>query len=166
MGADAVIEGDGSARPRLATSPRGYRPVVTLELVPLCTIVIELTEPLILANTPAGTRVIVEVQDFRIEGDRLRGTMKGNAAADWLTIGPDNTGTLDVRATMETDDGAVIYVTYQGRRDFSQGLDAPIYTAPKFDTGDERYTWLNKIQAAAKGTVEGTTLTYEVHELR
>jgi hypothetical protein len=139
---------------------------VTLELVPLCTIVVELAEPLILANTPAGTRVIVEVQDFRVEGDRLRGTMKGNAAADWLTIGPDNTGTLDVRATMETHDGAVIYVAYQGRRDFSQGLDAPIYTAPKFDTGDERYVWLNKIQAAAKGTVDGTTLTYEVHELR
>jgi hypothetical protein len=67
---------------------------------------------------------------------------------------------------METDDGAVIYVTYQGRRDFSQGLDAPIYTAPRFDTGDERYAWLNKIQAAAKGNVEGTTLTYEVCELR
>jgi len=139
---------------------------VTLELVPLCTIVIELTEPLIMANTPAGTRVIVEVQDFRVEGDRLRGKMKGSAAADWLTIGPDGTGTLDVRATMETDDGGVVYVTYQGRRDFSPGLDAPIYTAPKFDTGDERYAWLNKIQAAAKGTVEGTTLTYEVYELR
>jgi uncharacterized protein DUF3237 len=139
---------------------------MTLELVPLCTIVIDLTEPLIMANTPAGTRVIVEVQDFRVEGDRLRGKMKGSAAADWLTIGPDSTGTLDVRATMETDDGAVIYVAYQGRRDFSQGLDAPIYTAPKFDTGDERYAWLNKVQAAAKGTVEGTTLTYEVFELR
>jgi hypothetical protein len=139
---------------------------MTLELVPLCTIVLELGEPLILANTPAGTRVIVEVRDFRVDGDRLRGRMKGSAAADWLTIGPDGTGTLDVRATMETDDGAVVFVYYQGRRDFSQGLEAPIYTAPKFDAGDERYAWLNKIQAVAKGTVEGTTLTYEVCELR
>jgi len=139
---------------------------VTLELVPLCVIVIELGEPLILENTPAGTRVIVEVRDFRVEGDRLRGRMKGSAAADWLTIGPDGTGTLDVRATMETDDGTVVYVYYQGRRDFSQGMDAPIYTAPKFDTGDERYAWLNKIQAVAKGNLEGTTLTYEVYEVR
>jgi len=139
---------------------------MTLELVPLCVIVIELGEPLILENTPAGTRVIVDVSDFRVEGDRLRGRMKGSAAADWLTIGPDGTGTLDVRATMETDDGAVIFVYYQGRRDFSPGTDAPIYTAPKFDTGDERYAWLNKIQAVARGDLEGTTLTYEVYEVR
>ena len=137
-----------------------------LELVPLCTMVIELAEPVILPNTPAGTRVIVEVSDARVDGERLRGRVKGSAAADWLTIGPDSTGTLDVRATMETDDGAVIFLYYQGRRDFSQGRDAPIYTAPKFDTGDERYAWLNKIQAVAKGHLDGTTLTYEVYELR
>ena len=139
---------------------------MSLELVPLCTIVVDLAEPMILPNTPAGTRVIVEVSDARVDGERLRGRVKGSAAADWLTIGPDSTGTLDVRATMETDDGAVIFLYYQGRRDFSQGRDAPIYTAPKFDTGDERYAWLNKIQAAAKGQLDGTTLTYEVYELR
>jgi hypothetical protein len=49
---------------------------VTLELAPLCTIVVELTEPLILANTPAGTRVIVEVQDFRVEGSRGLGLVE------------------------------------------------------------------------------------------
>jgi hypothetical protein len=37
---------------------------------------------------------------------------------------------------------------------------------PLCTTGDERYLWLNKFQAAAKGTIEGTILTYEVHELR
>ncbi len=134
--------------------------------MPLCTMVVELADPLILPNTPAGTRVIVEVNRARVEGARLRGQMKGSAAADWLTIGPDNTGTLDVRATLETHDGALVFLHYQGRRDFSQGMDAPIYTAPRFDTGDERYAWLNKIQAAAKGSLDGTTLTYEVYELR
>jgi len=139
---------------------------MSLELVPLCTIVVDLAEPMILPNTPAGTRVIVEVSDARVDGERLRGRVKGSAAADWLTIGPDSTGTLDVRATVETDDGALVFVSYQGRRDFSQGMDAPIYTAPRFETGDERYAWLNKIQAAAKGQLDGTTLTYEVYELR
>lgn len=134
--------------------------------MPLCTMVAELGDPFVLANTPAGTRVIVEVKSLRVEGDRLRGTMKGNAAADWLTIGPDATGTIDVRLTMETDDGALVFVQYQGRRDFSQGMDAPVYTAPKFEAGDDRYAWINKVQAVAKGTVEGMTLTYEVYELR
>jgi hypothetical protein len=138
---------------------------VGLELVPLCTFVIELADPVVLPATPAGTRVIVEVNDFRVEGDRLQGKKKGNAHADWLTIGPDGTGTMDVRATVETEDGCVVFVTYQGRRDFSRGLDAPMYVTPRFEAGDDRYSWLHKIQAVAKGTMDGTTLTYEVYEL-
>jgi hypothetical protein len=139
---------------------------VSIELIPLCTMVVELADPLVLSNTPAGTRVIVDVKTFSVEGERLRGKMKGTAAADWLTIGPDGTATLDVRATVETDDGAIVFAYYQGRRDFSVGFDAPLYTAPKFETGDERYAWLNKIQAVAKGALDGTTLTYEMYELR
>jgi uncharacterized protein DUF3237 len=139
---------------------------VSLELVPLCTMAFELADPFVLPNTPAGTRVIVEVKDLRVEGERLRGTMRGSAAADWLTIGPDGTGSIDVRATMETHDGALVFVQYQGRRDFSQGMDAPVYTAPRFETGDDRYAWINKVQAVAKGTMDGATLTYEVYELR
>jgi hypothetical protein len=139
---------------------------MSIELVPLAVMVVELADPLVLPNTPAGTRVIVEVKSFTVEGDRLRGKNKGVAAADWLTIGPDGTATLDVRATMETDDGALIFAYYQGRRDFSQGLDAPLYTAPKFETGDERYAWLNKIQAVAKGELDGSMLTYDMYEVR
>ena len=139
---------------------------MSIELIPLATMVVELADPLVLPNTPAGTRVIVEVKSFTVEGDRLRGKNKGVAAADWLTIGPDGTGTLDVRATMETDDGALIFAYYQGRRDFSLGLEAPLYTAPKFETGDERYAWLNKIQAVAKGALDGSMLTYEIYEVR
>jgi hypothetical protein len=139
---------------------------VAVELIPLCTMVAELEDPLVLTNTPAGTRVVVAVTSFTVNGDRLKGTNKGTAGADWLTIGPDGTGTLDVRAMMETDDGSLIYVYYQGRRDFSEGLDAPLYTAPKFEAGDERYGWLNKIQAVGKGMVDGSTLTYEIYEVR
>jgi Protein of unknown function (DUF3237) len=140
-------------------------PIMGIELVPLCTMVAELADPVVLTNTPAGTRVIVDVKSFTVEGDRLRARGRG-AGADWLTIGPDGTGTLDVRATMETDDGVLIYTYYQGRRDFSEGMEAPLYTAPKFEVGDERYGWLNKIQAVGKGMLDGSTLTYEIYELR
>ena len=126
---------------------------VDIELIPLCSIVIEVGEPMVMPNTPAGTRIVVELRDFRVEGDRLRGTMKGVAAADWLTIGPEGTGSVDVRATMETDDGALVYVTYTGRRDFSEGMDAPVYTAPRFETGDERYAWLNTVVGVLEGVL-------------
>ncbi len=38
--------------------------------------------------------------------------------------------------------------------------------APQFLTGDERYTWLNGVQAIAKGKTDGQTLVYDIHEVR
>jgi hypothetical protein len=140
---------------------------VSVELVPLCTVTITLRDPMMLPNTPSGTRSIIEVAATKLEGERLSGTMKGAASADWATIGPDMTCTLDVRSTFETHDGALVYTQYRGRLDLTKPLgEAPIYAAPLFETGDERYAWLNRIQAVAKGTLDGQTLTYEMYEVR
>jgi hypothetical protein len=140
---------------------------MTIELVPLMTATINLREPIMLPNTPSGTRIIVEVASASFEGERIKGKQKGVAAADWLTVGPEGTGTLDVRATLETDDGALIYSFYRGRLDVSQPVGSvPIYAAPLYETGDERYAWINKIQAVAKGTTDGQLLEYEIYELK
>jgi hypothetical protein len=138
-----------------------------IELVPLTTAVIKLADPIVLPNTPSGTRIIVEVESATYEGERLSGKQKGVAAADWMTVGPDGTGSLDVRGTLETDDGALVFGFYRGRLDMTKPLgESPVYAAPLYDTGDERYAWLNKIQAVAKGTLDGQTLTYEIYEIR
>jgi hypothetical protein len=139
---------------------------MAIELVPLTIATITLSaEQILLPNTPGGTRMIVEVEDAVLEGERLSGKLKGRAAADWLTLAPDGTGTLDVRAAFETHDGALVFVSYRGRSDFSTPGN-PLYAAPLYDTGDERYAWLNRVQAVAKGTLDGQTLTYEVYEAR
>lgn len=57
-------------------------------------------------------------------------------------MGPDGTGTVDVRVLVETADGALVFVQYQGRVDLSAGMGAPIYIAPRFETSDPRYAWL------------------------
>lgn len=136
-----------------------------LELVPLGRMVATLRRPFALAGTPAGTRLIFEVEAGHIEGDRLRGSMVGNAAADWLTVGPDGTGSLDVRSLLQTDDGALVFIHYTGRVNTAE-TGAPVYATPRFDTGDERYQWLNRVQAVGKGAFDGTTLTYDLFELR
>jgi hypothetical protein len=59
----------------------------------------------------------------------------------------------------------LVFVQYNGRVDITGG-GSPIYMAPRFATGDERYRWLNLIQAVGTGTLEGTTLTYELYEAR
>jgi Protein of unknown function (DUF3237) len=137
-----------------------------LELVSLGRMTAVLRPPYVVAGTPAGDRWIFEVERASFDGERLRGTATGRANADWMVVGPDGTGSLDVRALMTTDDGAVIFVHYTGRVDVSAGPGAPVYATPRFDTGDERYRWLNRVQAVAKGTFDGTTLAYEVYELR
>jgi hypothetical protein len=76
---------------------------------------------------------------------------------------------IDIRATFRTHDGAIIFAQYLGRLDASQGLELPktIYVTPRFETGDERYAWLNRIQAVGKGTVQDDlSLNYEWYELR
>jgi Protein of unknown function (DUF3237) len=133
-----------------------------LELVPLGHLTIALKAPIVLAGCPFGTRVIVEVDSARLEGDRVQGSMTGTANADWLTVGADGTGALDVRSLMETDDGALVFCHYTGRIDLAEQTS---WSTPLFETGDERYAWMNGRQFVAKGKTDGTTLVYEVFEL-
>jgi len=104
---------------------------------------------------------------MRIEGPRLRARMRGTAAADWGSRAADGTVQLDVRATLETDDGALIFVQHNGRCDFSDpGAPGPVYTTPRFETGDERYAWLNRVQAVMRGRSDGKTpIAYRTYEV-
>lgn len=139
---------------------------MAIELVPLFNVDVVLAEPIMIGEGPAGLRVIFEVESATLTGDRVRGTQKGHAGADWLTIN-GTVGSLDVRATFETDDGALLFTTYRGRTDVSGGPGAaPLYVSPIFETSDERYTWLNTVQAVGKGMLDGDRLSYEWYEVR
>lgn len=138
-----------------------------MELVPLCTLEATIGGMHMIGSGPAGARTIAEVSGGSMSGDRVNGTVKGNAAADWMLTSKDGIATLDVRVVVETDDGALIYITYEGRADWSEGPGTkPIYMAPKFETSDERYTWLNSVQAVGKGQLGAGTVTYEIAEVR
>ena len=138
-----------------------------IELVPLCTIRAQLKPPIDVGAGPAGTRMIVEVASARFTGDRLTGELLGNGSADWSVLSADGTGTVDARVTVRTDDGATVFVQYNGRLDATQGFPVKAYVAPRFETGDERYAWLNRIQAVGKGSLNADlSLDYEWYEVR
>jgi hypothetical protein len=107
--------------------------------------------------------VIVEFKDVSFEGAKLSGKQKG-PAGDWLLIGPHGVAALDIRFTLETADGALIHVEGQGRTDAakfaSQG--GPMTFAPRFETGDARYRWLNLVQAVATGWSKDGTARFAV----
>ena len=56
-----------------------------LDLVPLCTLHVQLKPPIEVGAGPAGTRLIFELESVKIEGDRLSGEMAGAAATDIVT---------------------------------------------------------------------------------
>ncbi len=141
---------------------------MAIDLVPLCTMRIRLRPPIEVGTGPAGTRLVFENESVEFHGDRFSGEMAGAASGDWLLVGPEGTATLDVRATLRTSDGATVFCQYHGRMDVSRGMQPPltVYVAPRFETGDERYAWLNRIQAVGKGIVgEDLTVDFEWYEL-
>ena len=134
------------------------------ELVSMGTITVQLGERIEVGSGPKGTRLVVDVESIEVESDRVKASLAATDAADWLTLSEDGSiGCVDVRFTLKTDDGAYIYVEYAGRADMANGL---IATAPTFQTGDERYAWLNKIQAVGAGALEENgRLIYSLYEV-
>lgn len=116
----------------------------------------------IIANGPAGTRVIVDASSGTFEGPKLKGTVHG-PGGDWVTVRADGSMLLDVRLLLKTEDGADILMEYKG-----VGLDGGkhITTAPMFQTGAEQYAWLNSVQAVARGATDGGAVTYDVYAVR
>ena len=114
-----------------------------------------------IANAPQGTRVIVDVPGGTFTGAKLTGTVVA-PSGDWLTARADGTIKLDVRVLLKTADGADILMTYTGVGAPNLG---PVRTAPLFETGDERYAWLNAVQAVGIGVIADGSITYEVYRL-
>jgi hypothetical protein len=101
-----------------------------------------------IGQTPRGMLSIFPITGGSFEGERLRGIVLGGA--DWVTAAADGTRELDLRVTLETDDGALIHMTFTGVRD-----DASQYfrTLPRFETAAPQYAFLNRLLAV--GTGEG-----------
>lgn len=130
------------------------------------TAVIDAVPSYLIRGGPQGTRSIATVSGGTFEGERLRGTIPERVAAgDWVTLRKDRSVRLDVRILLETDDGVPILMSYLGLgRTDDEGVTR-LRTAPTFEVGDEKYNWLNGIQAVGIGSADDHAVTYEVYEL-
>lgn len=134
---------------------------------------VDLEPPQVVGETPMGMRQVYIVKGGTCEGPKLRGTILPGAG-DWATIRPDGALQLDVRATVQTDDGALIYAFYNGyihpldrAARAAGGQDVPLgeyyfYTNPMFQTGAPRYDWLNRTLAVGRGRVVPGGVEYRV----
>ena len=110
-------------------------------------------------STPHGALSIFPVIGGSFEGDRLRGKVLAGGG-DWVAARADGTFELDLRVTLETDDGALIHMAFTGLRD-----DANHYlrTLPRFETAAPKYAFLNRLLAVGIGEIgpEGPVHTIE-----
>jgi hypothetical protein len=135
-----------------------------------------LSEPLELGQVAEGRRRIVPLTGGTFTGDELNGIMLPGASADWQIVLRDGTALGDIRYTLQTNDGDLLYVQSRGVRHGSadvlarlargEDVDAGEYTfrtATRIETGAPRLDWLNKGIFIGVGGRQAGAVIYETY---
>lgn len=149
-----------------------------LHAEPLMRLSAELDAPQNIGQTPLGARSIMYMKRGAFTGAALRGDVLPGGG-DWILARQDGVFQLDIRLTLRTDDDALIYVVSRGMLDMApelrrrirdgESIDASRYyfrTMLTFETGTEKYLWLNRLIAAGVGTRTPTGMSTEVYALK
>jgi hypothetical protein len=108
-----------------------------------------LGEPLDLGDTAQGHRRIVPQTGGTFTGPELNGKLLPGASADWQIILPDGTAFGDIRYTLETDSGDLLYVRSRGVRHGSPEVLARLARGEEVDAGEYTFRTTTQIETAA-----------------
>jgi hypothetical protein len=142
------------------------------------TLQVVVSPPQKLGAVPHGARVIAPIAGGSFEGPRLRGKVLSGGGGDWTLLRSDSALELDLRVTLEADDGALIYMTSFGLRHGppetlaalarGEAVDPSTYyfrTAPRFETSAPQYAFLNRVIAIASGDRRPSGPIYTIEEV-
>ena len=144
-------------------------------------LVIDLDPPQVVGPVQKGTRLIFPFRDGVVKGDKINGKIVG-PSAEWGLVPDAATFRVDVRATIKTDDGALIYITYSGYN-YTREKDSTIIKAGKvgepspsdsyfrtsvfFETSASKYAWLNHTIAVGVGRLPAPDkVVYRIYAIR
>jgi hypothetical protein len=126
-------------------------------LTPVYRLEATLGQPLDLGEIALGRRRIVPLTGGTFAGPEINGTLVPGASADWQVVLADGTALGDVRYTLQTDGGDLLYVQSRGVRHGSpevlarlgrgEEVDASEYTfrtSTQIETAAPALDWLNK----------------------
>jgi hypothetical protein len=113
---------------------------------------------------PRGRRVTFPIIGGSFEGDRLRGEVLPGGD-DWAITRSDGVLELDLRVTLQTDDGALIHLTFEGIRDDSAPGGPYLRTLPRFETAEPKYAFLNRLLAVGIGEIRADGPVHVIEEL-
>ena len=161
-----------------AVARNGPREPYALEY--LASLKIPLKPPELIGTTPEGILVnwYWYPSEGTVSGPKLNAKVRC-LGGDWMTIRRDGVGVMDVRATLETHDGALLYVDYNGYFDLGENgyadflagrwpASAPTRTTPRFHAAHAHYLWLNRVVCLGIGEVDmhGMVYAYDLYAVR
>ena len=130
-----------------------------------------------IGSVPDGTRVVAPIASGQFEGPRLRGKVLPGGG-DWTLLRGDGVLELDLRLTLETEDGALIHMKSFGLRHGppdviaalgrGESVDPSTYyfrTTPRFETGHPKYAFLNRLLAVSRGDPRAAGPIYTIDEI-
>ena len=135
-----------------------------------------LAEPLDLGDTAGGRRRIAVQTGGTFTGPGLNGTLLPGVSADWQIVLPDGTALANIRYTLQTDDGHLLYVQSRGVRHGSadvlarlargENVGASEYTfrtSTQIETAAPALDWLNKGVFISVGARRPGAVIYETY---
>jgi muconolactone delta-isomerase len=135
-----------------------------------------LAPPLDFGASARGHRRIVALTGGTFTGPELNGKLVPGASADWQIVLGDGTAFGDIRYTLETDGGDLLYVQSRsvrhgpadvlGRLGRGEEVDASRYTfrtATQIETAAPDLDWLNKGVFVSVGGRRSGGVTYETY---
>jgi hypothetical protein len=144
---------------------------------PLMIFFITVAKPFIIGKTPSVDRRVGEITGGYFEGERLKGKFL-TSGSDWQVVRDDGAWMINVRTVMETDDGHLIGLTYQGIRhgpkEVLEAIGRGEQVSPLayymrvacfFETGSKKYDWLNRVVSIAHGHRLATGAIYNTFEI-
>jgi hypothetical protein len=160
----------------VTADPR-VRAIAEIGTAHLLDLVVDLEPRLDIGVGQYGRRILFGAAGGSFYGPELRGAVLAGGG-DWALFRPDGSMMLDVRLTLRTDDGALLYMTYGGRWITPPELRADMVdpvrryqvdparyyfrTNPLFETGARQYAWLNDIVCVGSGYLIERGIAYKV----
>jgi hypothetical protein len=145
-------------------------------LTPVYRLEATLGEPVELGDASQGHRRIVPLTGGTFTGPAINGTLLAGASADWQRMMPDGTALGDIRYTLKTDGGDVLYVQSRSVRHGSpevlarlrrgEDVDASEYTfrtSTQIETAATELDWLNKGVFVSVGGRQAGAVVYETY---
>lgn len=169
-------QSDPAAATTLQSSPPWKNQLPAPRLTMVYRLVAALDGPLDLGETAQGRRRVVALTSGRFEGPEISGKLVPGASADWQIVLADGTALADLRYTLETDQGSLLYVQGHGVRHGSaevlarlargEDVGASEYTfrtTTRIETGDPHLNWLNKGVFVSVGGRQPAGVIYETY---